>query len=86
VAVLPVVAGLSGLSYTDPAVLGPAFRTVMWVCVALLLTGGLLAAVFVRSPQPLPTTGAGPPREPQPLRRYCPVDGPPLAASTGEPR
>jgi len=86
VAVLPLVAGLSGQSYTDPAVLEPAFRTVMWVCVALLLTGGLLAAVFVRSPQPLPTTGAGPPREPQPLRRYCPVDGPPLAASTGEPR
>jgi EmrB/QacA subfamily drug resistance transporter len=83
VAVLPVVAGLSGRSYTDPTVLGPAFRTVMWVCVGLLLTGGLLAAVFVRSSQPIPTTGAGPVREPQPLRRYCPVDGPPLAASTG---
>ena len=86
VAVLPVVAGLSGRSYTDPAVLGPAFRTVMWVCVALLLTGGLLAAVLVRSPQTSPTTGAGPPREPQPLRRYCPVDGPPLAPSHGEAR
>jgi len=83
VAVLPLVAGLSGHSYTDPTVLEPAFRTVMWVCVALLLTGGLLAAVFVRAPRPAPRSAPDrPPREAQPIRRYCPVDGPPLAAAT----
>jgi len=83
VAVLPLVAGLSGQSYTDPAVLEPAFRTVMWVCVGLLVTGGLLSAVFVRAPQISPrTTPVGPARAPLPVRRYCPVDGPPLAAST----
>jgi EmrB/QacA subfamily drug resistance transporter len=83
VAVLPLVAGLSGHSYTDPRVLEPAFRTVMWVCVALLLTGGLLAAVFVRAPQPVPRLAPDHrPREAQPMRRYCPVDGPPLAAAT----
>jgi len=83
VAVLPLVAGLSGQSYTDPAVLEPAFRTVMWVCVGLLVTGGLLSAVSVRAPQISPSTPpAGPAPEPQPVRRYCPVDGPPLAAST----
>lgn len=85
VAVLPLVAGLSGQSYTDPAVLEPAFRTVMWVCVGLLVTGGLLSAVSVRAPKISPSTPpAGPAREPQPVRRYCPVDGPPLAASTNQ--
>ena len=82
---LPLVVGLSGQSYTDPAVLEPAFRTVMWVCVGLLIAGGVLSAGFVRVPQisPIPTpVGSAP--EPQPLRRYCPVDGPPLAASTNQ--
>lgn len=83
VAVLPVVAGLSGDRYSDPAVLEPAFRTVMWVCVALLVLGGLLSAGFVRTPTPSPTTpGGSPHREPDQGRRYCPVDGPPLAAPT----
>jgi EmrB/QacA subfamily drug resistance transporter len=83
VAVLPLVAGLSGHSYNDPAVLEPAFRTVMWACVALLLTGGLLAGVLVRAPEPVPSpTPDRWPREGQPVRRYCPVDGPPLAATT----
>jgi EmrB/QacA subfamily drug resistance transporter len=82
VAVLPLIAGLSGLSYTDPAVLEPAFRTVIWVCVALLATGGLLAAVFVRSPQASPDeVPAVPGPAPEPMRRCCPVDGPPLTAA-----
>jgi len=83
VAVLPLVAGLSGQGYTDPTVLEPAFRTVMWVCAGLLVTGGLLSAVFVRAAQISPSTApAGPAQAPLPVRRYCPVDGPPLAAST----
>jgi nitrate/nitrite transporter NarK len=83
VAVLPLVVGLTGLSYSDPAVLEPAFRTVIWVCVALLVTGGLIAAVFVSEPEPLPgATPAGPTREQEPMRPCCPVDGPPLTAST----
>jgi EmrB/QacA subfamily drug resistance transporter len=81
IAVLPLVAGLSGESYADPASLEPAFRMVMWVCVALLLTGGLLAAVFVRRPEQVSgQAGARPAPEPEHARRYCPVDGPPLAA------
>jgi MFS family permease len=82
VAVLPLLTGLSGLSYSDPAVLEPAFRTVMWVCVGLLLTGGLIAAAFVRTPEPSPgSTPEGMSREPEPMRHCCPVDGPPLAAA-----
>jgi EmrB/QacA subfamily drug resistance transporter len=82
VAVLPVFAGLTGRSYTDPAVLQPAFVTVMWACVALLLSGGLLSAVFVRAAEPAPSTAtAGPIPEREPQRSYCPVDGPPLTAA-----
>ena len=82
VAVLPLIAGLSGLSYADPAVLEPAFRTVVWVCVALLVTGGLLAAALVRTPEPAPGEPAAVPvPEPEPMRRCCPVDGPPLSAA-----
>jgi EmrB/QacA subfamily drug resistance transporter len=82
-AVLPLVVGLSGQSYTDPAVLEPAFRTVMWVCVGLLIIGGALSAVFVRAPRisPIPTPARSASQGQLP-RRYCPVDGPPLAAST----
>ena len=54
----------------------------IWVCVALLVTGGLLAAMFVRAPEPSPGEApVGPPREPEPMRRCCPVDGPPLTAT-----
>ena len=85
VAVLPLVAGLSGLSYSDPAVLEPAFHTVIWVCVALLVTGGLIAAVFVSTPEPRPGAApAGPPRAPEPMRPCCPVDGPPLRAASDQ--
>jgi len=84
VAVLPLIAGLSGLSYSDPAVLEPAFRTVMRVCVAFLVTGGLIAAAFVRAPVPSPgPTPGGVSREPEPTRRCCPVDGPPWRSRTG---
>jgi len=82
VAILPLIAGLSGLSYADPAVLEPAFRTVIWVCAALLVAGGLLAAVFVRTPEPSAGEApAVPAAEPEPMLRCCPVDGPPLTAA-----
>jgi len=70
VAVLPLVAGLSGEAYHDAALLEPAFRTAMWVCAGLLVAGAVLSALFVRQP-------AAEPAEPS-ERRYCPVDGPPL--------
>jgi EmrB/QacA subfamily drug resistance transporter len=83
VAVLPLLTGLSGESYADPALLQPAFQLAMWVCVALLIVGGLLAGVFVRpAAQVSAEPGTGPPRVREPARRSCPVDGPPLAATT----
>jgi EmrB/QacA subfamily drug resistance transporter len=68
VAVLPLVAGLGGDAYNRPELLEPAYRIAMWWCAGLLAAGGVLAAVFVRTPAGL-----------QPIvRRSCPIDGPPL--------
>jgi predicted MFS family arabinose efflux permease len=68
VAVLPLVAGLSGDAYHRPELLEPAYRTAMWWCAGLLTVGGVLASVFVRTP-----AGVQPA-----VRRSCPIDGPPL--------
>jgi hypothetical protein len=49
----------------------------MWVCSALLLAGGVLAAVFVSTPtreEPAALVGDEVVRH----RRSCPVDGPPI--------
>lgn len=68
VAILPVLAGLGGEAYHRAEFLEPAYRTAMWCCASLLASGGVLAAVFIRTPAGL-----------QPgVRRSCPVDGPPL--------
>ena len=73
---------ISGLSCSVPAGLGPAFHLVIRVCAALLVTGGLLAAAFVRTPEPSPGEAPEPQaRKPELMLRYCPVDGPPLVAT-----
>jgi len=48
VAVLPVVAGLTGADYDDPAQFAPGFRTAMLMCAGLLAAGGLLSLVTIR--------------------------------------
>jgi len=50
VAVVPVVAGIGGDDYTDPAAFGAGFRTGLLICTALLLAGALVAFVAVRRP------------------------------------
>ena len=72
VAVLPLVAGLDGSSYADPEQLLPAYRTAMLVCAALLLLGGALSGLTVRSPRPAAAT------EPAATHHHlhCAVDGP----------
>lgn len=78
VAVLPLLAGLSGEAYTSPTLLEPAFRMAMWSCSGLLAVGGVLSAVFVRTPT---VAGAPPPADDEGVRAHrlsCPVDGPPL--------
>ncbi len=53
VAVIPVVAGISGTDYQDAARFAPGFRSAALVMAGLLAAGGLLAAVTVRD-EPVP--------------------------------
>jgi hypothetical protein len=48
VAVLPLVAGLSGEGYADADQLVGPYRTAMSCCALLLLAGAVLSWVFVR--------------------------------------
>ncbi len=69
VAVLPLVAGLSGDDYTDPAAFDGGYRTALRIAAGLLVVGGLLALATVRDEG----------RAPRPDRRtHCAVDGPPV--------
>jgi EmrB/QacA subfamily drug resistance transporter len=67
VAVLPLVAGLSGEAYRSASLLQPAYQTAMWCCAGLLASGALLAAAFVRTPPGLH----------QQERSSCPLNAPP---------
>ncbi len=49
VAVLPLVAGISGDDYTDPAAFDGGFRTALRIAAGLLLAGGLLALATIRN-------------------------------------
>jgi EmrB/QacA subfamily drug resistance transporter len=77
VAVVPVVAGITGDAYTDPTALDAGFRTAMLICAGLLVAGALVAAVLVRRPlgvdRPEPTT-----RIPLEECLHCGVTGPQL--------
>ena len=72
VAVLPLVAGISGEDYQDPRAFADGFRTAMIACAALLASGGVLAGLTVRGPASVRVA------EPAARRRYCAIDGPPL--------
>jgi hypothetical protein len=52
VAVLPLAAGLGSGNLTDAADLHPAYRNAMLICAALMIGGGILAALFVPSRLP----------------------------------
>jgi EmrB/QacA subfamily drug resistance transporter len=68
VALLPIVTGLTGDAYRDPAQLTDAYESVMWLAAALCAAGGLLAAALMR-----PRPPAGPTPE-----LCCPLEAPPL--------
>ncbi|MCU1595231.1 MAG: drug resistance transporter, EmrB/QacA subfamily [Frankiales bacterium] len=74
VAVLPLVAGLSGAGYTSPALLRPAYETAMWCCAGLLAAGGFLSALLVRTPLATPP----------PAQTSCPLNAPPLAVEVAD--
>ncbi len=73
VAALPALAGLSGAVYQDPTAFADGFAVAMLVCAGLLVLGGVLAAVTIRSAEV--QVAARPERQ-----VHCAVDGPPLHA------
>jgi MFS family permease len=72
VAVLPLLAGISGDDYQDPQAFAAGFRTAMLACAALLVLGGIVAATSIRNPAKA-DAGRRPVR-----RQFCAIDGPPL--------
>jgi EmrB/QacA subfamily drug resistance transporter len=69
VAVIPVVAGISGDDYLDPAAFDDGFQTGILICGVLCALGGLLALATVRAPRE-PALAVETPA-------HCPLNGPP---------
>ena len=76
VAVLPLLAGLTGAAALSAAGLAAGFRTAMLISAGLCAAGGILAALTIRNPAPAPA-GARP-EEPC---WSCGVGGPPTTPS-----
>jgi EmrB/QacA subfamily drug resistance transporter len=80
VAVLPMLVGLEGTDYEDPAAFGAAFGRAAWVGAALLVLGGVVSWLMISDDV------ARPAREPDHAHRdpdectHCALDAPPLAA------
>jgi EmrB/QacA subfamily drug resistance transporter len=72
VAVLPVIAGISGNDYQHASAFMHGFRIAMITSSALLMLGGLIAAATIRNPA---LVG---PVELADHRHHCCIDGPPL--------
>ncbi len=77
VAMLPLVAGISGDDYERPETFANGFHIALLVCAGLLIVGGALAALTIRNPG-----RAEPTREPV-RRQFCAIDGLPLQPGHG---
>ncbi len=75
VAVLPLLAGLTGAAALQPGTLARGFRTAMLISGALSAAGGLLAALTIRNPARTPAAVAAAEHE-EPTWN-CGVSGPP---------
>jgi EmrB/QacA subfamily drug resistance transporter len=76
VAVLPLLAGLTGAAALAPAKLSAGFRTAMFISAATCALGGLVSALTIRNPVRAPA----PAPEPAPTWS-CGVNGPPVGAA-----
>jgi EmrB/QacA subfamily drug resistance transporter len=87
VAVLPLLAGLTGATALQSATLAGGFRTAMLISAALCAAGGLVAALTIRNPPRTPAAVVAP-EKPEPTW-HCGVSGPPpnpsLVASENRP-
>ncbi|MBV9898384.1 MAG: MFS transporter [Chloroflexi bacterium] len=71
VAVLPLLAGISGDDYQLPDRFAAGFHMAVIMCAALLAAGGVVAAIAIRNPR-----SADHPRSQR--QHTCAVDGPPI--------
>ena len=82
VAVLPVLAGITGDAYLHPAELTSGFRTAVLIAAAVAAAGGVIAAATIRNPHravPPPRPAADDSLE----CLQCGLDAPPLRIRTG---
>jgi len=77
VAILPVLAGISGHGYMDPAVLAAGFRRAVLIAGVWCVAGGLLAAVGIRNQAELAGASSVEAPEERPCF-HCALDGAPL--------
>jgi EmrB/QacA subfamily drug resistance transporter len=52
VAALPAAVGLSGTDYENPASFNDGYRMAMWICVAMLVAGGVVSGLLIRNSLP----------------------------------
>jgi EmrB/QacA subfamily drug resistance transporter len=74
VAVLPLIAGLTGDAFFDPAAMTSGFHTAMYVAAAMSALGGLIAWLMIDSD----VLAGDEPNEPVTGEFSCPVNGPPV--------
>jgi hypothetical protein len=82
VAVLPVLAGITGDAYLHPAALTRGFHTAVLISAAVSAAGGLLAAATIRNPAPPPPAPA-PAVPAQTVPAPAPAPAPAVPAQTG---
>lgn len=76
-AILPLVAGITGNGGLDPYVLSIGFRTAMWVTATLAAAGGVLSYLTIRDDSV--AAGMSATSAPNPARYLsCPLDAPPF--------
>jgi Na+/melibiose symporter-like transporter len=80
VAVLPLIAGLTGDSFYDPQKMADGFRMAMYACAGLAAAGGLIAWMTISSEVLEPESGE-PLAEPAQPEYSCGVAGTPLRPS-----
>jgi EmrB/QacA subfamily drug resistance transporter len=79
VAVLPVLAGITGDSYLHPDALTKGFHTAVLIAAAVSLAGGVLAFATIRNPARLPEQSAAAARDDDVLNcLHCGLEAPPL--------
>jgi hypothetical protein len=77
VAALPGLAGIDADDYADAAAFSTGFETALTICAALAALSGVIAFFSLTGPRPA--------FEPEPARRSCPLDAPPLRIPEPEP-